>query len=250
MTPQDPFSTSSSNRNLFIALIPATLLVGGTLFVLNLIFTKPKSSAQKPQEAPLKSLKKIDLSFKKSKKGGVKLSKKTQTTLVPGVETVYCLPFLRGNSYTVSQGYGGPTHQGSDYYAVDFVMPEGTPVYAVQEGIVMRVEQNFTDRGLTDDLKTKANAILVRHNDGTVANYGHLQKRGSIVQQGQKIQKRQLIGYSGNTGYSTGPHLHFAILREAKDHTYEGIPSIFRTVENDYTTLETGKRYTAPVLCE
>ena len=59
----------------------------------------------------------------------------------------------------------------------------------------------------------KGNFIEIQHDDGTVAHYHHLRLMGVRVEKGQRVEQGELIGLSGNTGYSTGPHLHFAVTK-------------------------------------
>ena len=97
-------------------------------------------------------------------------------------------------------------------HAVDFTVPEGTPVLAARDGVVMQVEARFAGGGLrsTDDT-ARANFIRILHADGTMALYAHLAPGGVGVGAGERVRRGQRIGTSGNTGYSGGPHLHFAI---------------------------------------
>ncbi|MBX0289588.1 M23 family metallopeptidase [Hymenobacter sp. HSC-4F20] len=59
--------------------------------------------------------------------------------------------------------------------------------------------------------KEQGNYIVIFHEDGTYATYVHFRHEGSLVQPGQTVTKGQPIGYSGNTGWSSGPHLHFEV---------------------------------------
>lgn len=128
--------------------------------------------------------------------------------------TVYRLPFRRGEKFYVGQGFGGlasHSHRQS-YHAVDITMPEGTPVLAARGGVVMVAEEDFYGAGL--DMKkyaSRANNVRVLHDDGTMAIYAHLQLESVAVRAGKTIEAGELIGLSGNTGYSSGPHLHFAL---------------------------------------
>jgi len=124
------------------------------------------------------------------------------------------VPFPENEAYIVSQGFNGEkTHLGEDStYAIDIAMPENSMVHAVRDGIVMDVEEDFNKGGT--DLKKyadKANHVRVLHKDGTMALYAHLGLAGVIVRPGAHVRAGQAIGRSGNTGFSSGPHLHFVI---------------------------------------
>lgn len=125
---------------------------------------------------------------------------------------LYALPFAHGSSICVSQGYHGETsHKGLSAYAVDFPVSVGTPIYAAREGVVVGAEGSNNQGGASPEYRKFANYVIIEHNDGTMGNYYHLRQGGSAVSIGQKVIKGQLIGYSGNTGYSSGPHLHFSV---------------------------------------
>jgi len=125
---------------------------------------------------------------------------------------VYALPYQRGKSYLLSQGFkGGVTHKGASAYALDFVMPVGSAVHAMRDGIVTGLESKHNEHGFSPAYANKANYIIIKHDDGTMAMYGHLKQDGVRVSLAQRVYKHQFIGYSGNTGYSSGPHLHVHI---------------------------------------
>ncbi|MBV9988276.1 MAG: M23 family metallopeptidase [Chitinophagaceae bacterium] len=121
---------------------------------------------------------------------------------------LYDLPFGRGVQSRVVQGYNGTfSHQGEN--AIDFNMPEGTEVHAARGGLVIAVVQQFTESCWSDACKKMANYILIMHSDGSIADYSHLLFNGARVSVGDMVEQGQLIGLSGNTGYTRGPHLHF-----------------------------------------
>lgn len=126
---------------------------------------------------------------------------------------IYALPFERGSSYEVVQGYGGLfTHQ--QIAALDFAMPEGTPVCAAREGTVYSYKDDSHEGGLLPGNKRKANYLIIRHDDGSFGCHWHLRQNGVVVKKG-RVSKGQLIGYSGSThrpGTETSP----AFLRETK----------------------------------
>ena len=88
------------------------------------------------------------------------------------------------------------------------------------------------------------NKILILHNDGTFADYSHLKYNGAVVKKGEVVKKGQLIGYSGETGFSSGPHLHFAVFINRLDGERTFIKTLFKTSESNGTYLEEGKSYT------
>lgn len=96
-------------------------------------------------------------------------------------------------------------------YAVDFAIPEGTNIYAARSGVVMDVANDFFRNGRSAKDKQRANYVRILHDDGTMALYAHLKLESVQFAVGLRVERGQIIGKSGNTGYSTGPHLHFAI---------------------------------------
>lgn len=130
----------------------------------------------------------------------------------------YRVPFAVANSHTISQVFPyATTHMTPDaYYAMDIVMPVGTHIYAARGGTVFEVAStNF--RGGLDPEKDGAAANLVRilHDDGTYGVYAHLNWNTIRVTPGDVVGRGEYIADSGNTGFSSGPHLHFAVIRNA-----------------------------------
>lgn len=127
----------------------------------------------------------------------------------------YALPFGVGQERRVIQGFGGAfSHQGSNHFAVDFDAPEGTPILAARDGLVVAAYAGAAGNGATAEWLdyTKMNFILVRHSDGTLGEYLHLAPGGVRVRAGDMVRRLDFIGLSGNTGFSTRPHLHFHVM--------------------------------------
>jgi murein DD-endopeptidase MepM/ murein hydrolase activator NlpD len=127
----------------------------------------------------------------------------------------YRVPFEPDTEWRVDQGfYGRHSHQHpQSRHALDFAVPVGTPVLAARDGVVMQVQDDY--RGNGQDLEGfahRANFVRILHDDGTMAMYAHLEHYGVGVKPGQRVAAGTLLGLSGNTGFSTGPHLHFAVL--------------------------------------
>jgi len=158
---------------------------------------------------------------------------------------VYLLPFEAGETYRLTQGYNGSySHTGPDQFALDFRMPVGTAVHAARGGMVVKVKTDSSSGGGDRKYQNQANYILVRHSDGTLANYAHLKKDGAIVKVGQMIEAGDLIGFSGNTGFSSGPHLHFSVFKTKNGSQRQTVPVKFRTSDAFAVTLTEGKNYT------
>lgn len=130
----------------------------------------------------------------------------------------YNPPYSHGASYRVTQSFDGEfSHTGpQNRYAVDFAMPDGSLVHAARGGVVMDVARDFYSGGVDrEKFGTRANFIRILHDDGTIAMYAHLRWESVLVVPGRRIRRGELIAKSGSTGYSSGPHLHFAIQKNA-----------------------------------
>jgi len=159
----------------------------------------------------------------------------------------YHLPYGPGEKFKVTQGYNGKySHKGSNQYAIDWKMPEGTPVHAARGGIVVRVKDDSDKGGGSMAYDKFNNYILIRHDDGTLGHYCHLQKGGSLVRAGQIVETGDIIAHSGNTGFSSGPHLHFCVFKTKNGRERLSIPVQFTTANDQTITLVEGRSYRAP----
>ena len=155
---------------------------------------------------------------------------------------MYWPAFEHGKKFYLSQGFNGNfSHQGIN--AIDFSLPKGTPVHAARSGLVIWVEQKFKGGGLSETFKDKANYISIQHDDGTQATYAHLQHNGSVVKPGNYVVKGQHIGFSGQTGFGRGPHLHFEVARITPQGMYESLPFKIRSRHGRSEFPESGFYY-------
>ncbi|GLZ89502.1 hypothetical protein Pres01_55530 [Metapseudomonas resinovorans] len=122
----------------------------------------------------------------------------------------YPLPW-QGGPFRLTQGANGRyshfTPKGR--YALDIAMPEGTPIVAARPGMVVKIENDQSGRGNNPS----GNFVRILHDDGTMGVYLHLMRGSVQVREGQAVSIGERIARSGNTGNSTGPHLHFVIQR-------------------------------------
>lgn len=154
----------------------------------------------------------------------------------------YRVPFAVASAYPVSQAFPiGETHRTPDsYYAVDIAMPVGTDIYAARAGTVFEVAStNF--RGGLDPQRDGASANIVRilHDDGTHAVYAHLNWNTIRVRPGDRVARGEYIADSGNTGFSSGPHLHFAVMLN-RGMRLESVPVVFEGPDATPVTPATG----------
>lgn len=159
---------------------------------------------------------------------------------------VYRLPYASGRSYRVIQGFGSRfSHTGTEQYAVDFRMEEGTPVHAARGGVVADLEESHSIGCWEDGCGLYANYVVVLHDDGTTGEYYHLQKDGALVEIGQRVFPGQKIALSGNTGHTTIPHLHFAVYRAAEWGATQSVPIRFASADGIIDRPRRGGRYQA-----
>lgn len=160
---------------------------------------------------------------------------------------LYRVPFAVATDFPITQAYPDVvTHSTKDsIYAVDIAMPKGTNVFASRDGIVFDVSSDNFRSGL--DLKEdgpSANVVQIAHDDGTYAVYAHLNWNSIRVKPGDRVARGQYIADSGNTGFSSGPHLHFVVLKNGGMQT-ESVPMRFEGANSSAVVPASGNLLTA-----
>lgn len=161
----------------------------------------------------------------------------------------YILPYEVGTSHAMFHGNctaPGTSHQagGTRQYAYDFQMPIGTILTAARGGTVSAVEQQFPDGTRNPDHN---NYVIITHDDGTHGRYFHVAQNGSLVAVDQDVDQGDPIAFSGDSGESTEPHLHFVVEPAGGSPLMPrgGTPVTFLNTEPHPNGLVEGRTYEA-----
>ncbi len=127
-------------------------------------------------------------------------------------DSLYVLPYPVGVTHNVRQGNCNPFNSHNqrfkEDFAYDFEMPIGSTIVAARDGEVWRTRDHFRD---DQNRLEQGNFVVILHDDGSYAMYGHLTEGGALVEKGEAVVAGQPIARSGNSGLSKGPHLHFSV---------------------------------------
>jgi murein DD-endopeptidase MepM/ murein hydrolase activator NlpD len=152
---------------------------------------------------------------------------------------IYTLPYKKGTRFLLIQAYNSKFSHANEL-SLDFKMKIGSEICAARDGVITATKEDSDEGGMKDEYYNKGNHVIITHEDGSVAMYWHLKKEGVVVNIGDAVKKGQLIGYSGNTGYTAFPHLHFQVQnKEGND-----IATRFYT-NKGIKYLRPGRRYKA-----
>lgn len=141
---------------------------------------------------------------------------------------IYQLPFEPGKKRLIVQGYFGAfSHK--ERAALDFKMPKRTKVLAARDGVVIRLREDGDKGGLKSEYRQYGNFVVLQHADNSRSGYWHLQKDGVLVNVGDTVKQGQHIAWSGNTGYTAFPHLHFIVWTSAANGQWQQVATRFQT---------------------
>jgi murein DD-endopeptidase MepM/ murein hydrolase activator NlpD len=127
--------------------------------------------------------------------------------------------------------------------AVDWTCPVGTVVCAAREGRVVGVRQDSTIGGPDRKFRPFANYVIIKHADGTFADYVHLKTGGALVKMGDEVTVGQPIGLSGQTGFTSAPHLHFSVFQAIDGKKKLTLPFRLKTDHGTFTEFIRGRAY-------
>ena len=116
-------------------------------------------------------------------------------------------------------------HVGDLVHAIDYDAPEGTPIFAALDGVVIDVKDNSEVGGIEQSFEALGNYIEILHENCEVSEYEHLKYRSSCIRIGNQVATGQKIAEVGNTGWSECPHLHFMVY--PKDSPYKTLKITF-----------------------
>lgn len=162
-------------------------------------------------------------------------------------DAIYRAPFAMSSNHRITQAYpDARTHTAPDsQYAVDLAMPVGTDIVAARAGIVFDIVSKNFRSGLDVELDgPAANVVRILHDDGTYAIYAHLNTNTIRVRPGDRVERGQYIADSGNTGFSSGPHLHFAVVKNV-GMGVQSVPVTFAGPGSDEIVPASGNVLTA-----
>jgi murein DD-endopeptidase MepM/ murein hydrolase activator NlpD len=169
------------------------------------VFQKQYTALQKEQQQIASDMESIQAILR------TKIDPSTLPALGAGV---LAIPVQGDARDDVTQGYGATSfakngYQGHWHNGIDFAASIGTPVLAAEDGTVVATgnQDAYCPKGAYGKF------IVINHNDGLTTLYGHLSRQ--LVAKGSVVKRGQLIGYSGVTGYATGPHLHFTVFAQS-----------------------------------
>jgi len=162
------------------------------------LYQKMISDLEKQQEAIAAEIEKIEAELR------LKIDPNLLPTPRPGV-----LAYPVSGS-TLTQGYGATSfakynYRGKWHNGLDFAAPIGTPVLAAEKGVIVEVwdQDKYCYRGAYGKF------VVIEHENNLTTLYAHLSL--ATIKKGDYVSRGDIIGYVGNTGYSTGPHLHLTV---------------------------------------
>ncbi len=169
------------------------------------VYQKQLADLQKQQQQIASDIEALDAVLR------LKIDPSTLPPLMPGI---LLIPIQGDTKNSLTQGYGSTSfaqngYRGHWHNGIDLAASIGTPVLAAENGTVM----GAGDQDLYCRKGAYGRFVAINHTNGLTTLYGHLSR--ILVAKGDIVKRGQVIGYSGQTGYATGPHLHFTVYAQS-----------------------------------
>ena len=127
---------------------------------------------------------------------------------------LYAKPFPKEIETAASTD--SPAHFGPYCHAIDYLMPDGSSILAPMQGVVVQVKDDSDRGGPSQEFVNDLNYITIAHGN-EFSQLCHIRHRGALVRAGQQVKEGELIAYTGSTGWTYEPHLHFMVFRRANN---------------------------------
>lgn len=124
---------------------------------------------------------------------------------------LYAMPFSK--EIRVRESTDSPAHAGPYCHAIDFLMPDGSMVLVPKSGKIIQVKDDSNRGGPSKEFEDDLNYITIAHGANEFSQLCHLGFRKALVREGQEVSMGQLIAYTGSTGWTYEPHLHFMVFQ-------------------------------------
>ncbi|MEK9179897.1 MAG: peptidoglycan DD-metalloendopeptidase family protein [Patescibacteria group bacterium] len=177
-----------------------------------LVQTKSQESTFQKQLAELQALQQ-QIATEIESLGAILRTQIDPATLPKPESGVLLIPIKGATKSSITQGYGSTSfaqsgYRGKWHNGVDFRAILGTPVLASEDGVVVAAgdQDKYCYKGAYGKF------IIINHNNNLTTLYAHLSR--IIVEKDHDVKRGEVIGYSGSTGYATGPHLHLTVFAQ------------------------------------
>lgn len=140
----------------------------------------------------------------------------------------YTRPFPKETE--VRESTDSPAHVGPYCHAIDFLMPDGSMVLAPKSGKIIQVKDDSNRGGPSEEFENDLNYITIAHGTNEFSQLCHLGFKKALVKKGQEVSEGQLIAYTGSTGWTYEPHLHFMVFQLTAENEwgFESVKIRFR----------------------
>lgn len=130
----------------------------------------------------------------------------------------YARPFSK--EIEVRESTDSPAHIGPYHHAVDFLMPDGSKVLSPRGGRIIQVKDDSNRGGPNQEFENDLNYITIAHGANEFSQLCHLGYKQALVKEGEEVFEGQLIAYTGSTGWTYEPHLHFMVFQPTKENEW------------------------------